>query len=357
MAFIGVLTAVVSGTIGLLQYDIKKIIAYSTCSQLGYMIFGCGLYQFSVSFFHLVNHAFFKALLFLSAGAIIHALNDEQDIRKMGGLINVLPFVYTVVLIGSLALMGIPFLTGFYSKDLLLEMAYNIQNPISQYCFWMGVFGAGMTSYYSFRLIYYVFITPTNGFKTVYKQIHEPGLAITITLFILALSSIFFGYYLSEMFVGENTLFLSTSIHLSFINNNYDVPFSVPNFYKFLPLFTSIFFAVLSLLLSHFFNKLLVDLELYNFFSRRIFILFNKKWFFDFIYNKIGYVFLNSGYYVTYEFFDKGLLEIFGPLGANNVVGYIGFFISRVQNGLITNGVQLLTFGLYLLLASIGLII
>jgi NADH-ubiquinone oxidoreductase chain 5 len=357
MAFIGILTAVVSGTIGLLQYDIKKIIAYSTCSQLGYMVFGCGLYHFSISFFHLINHAFFKALLFLSAGAIIHALNDEQDIRKMGGLVNVLPFVYTVVLIGSLALMGVPFLTGFYSKDLLLEMTYNTQNFVSQYCFWMGIFGAGMTAYYSFRLIYYVFITPANGFKIVYKQIHEPGPAITIVLFILAVSSIFFGYYLSEMFASEGTLFLSTSIITPNVNNTYDIPFSIPIFYKFLPFFTSVYGALLAMFLPRYFNKLLVDLELYNFFSRSIFILFNKKWFFDFAYNKIGYVLLNLSYYLSYEFFDKGLLELFGPLGLINVVNYTGYFISRIQNGLLTNGLQMLMFGFYLFLTSVGLVI
>jgi NADH-ubiquinone oxidoreductase chain 5 len=124
ITLIGVFTAFFSSTIGLFQNDIKKIIAYSTCSQLGYMVFACGLSNYSLSLFHLTNHAFFKALLFLSAGSIIHALSDEQDIRKYGGLLKVLPFSYLMILIGSLSLMGIPFLTGFYSKDLIIEISF-----------------------------------------------------------------------------------------------------------------------------------------------------------------------------------------------------------------------------------------
>jgi NADH-ubiquinone oxidoreductase chain 5 len=125
ITIIGIFTAFFSSTIGIFQYDIKKIIAYSTCSQLGYMVFICGLSNYSLSLFHLTNHAFFKALLFLSAGSIIHSLYDEQDIRKYGGLLKVLPFSYLMILIGSLSLMGIPFLTGFYSKDLIIEVSFS----------------------------------------------------------------------------------------------------------------------------------------------------------------------------------------------------------------------------------------
>ena len=133
MVLIGCATAFVSASLGLVQFDIKKIIAYSTCSQLGYMMMVCGLSQYAVSFFHLFNHAFFKALLFLTAGSIIHSLSDEQDIRKMGGLATKLNFFYTSVLIGSLSLIGFPFSTGFYSKDLILEIAgdsYSIEGSL-----------------------------------------------------------------------------------------------------------------------------------------------------------------------------------------------------------------------------------
>ncbi len=124
IVIIGALTALFAASVGLVQNDIKKVIAYSTCSQLGYMVFACGLSQYSTSLFHLVNHGFFKALLFLSAGSVIHAMADEQDMRKLGGLIKAIPFTYTMMLIGSLSLMGFPFLTGYYSKDAILELAY-----------------------------------------------------------------------------------------------------------------------------------------------------------------------------------------------------------------------------------------
>jgi NADH-ubiquinone oxidoreductase chain 5 len=124
VTIIGSLTAFMAATIGVVQNDLKKVIAYSTCSQLGYMIFACGLSNYTISLFHLMNHAFFKALLFLSAGSVIHAMSDEQDMRKMGGLIKVIPITYIMIVVGSLALMGFPFLTGFYSKDILLELSF-----------------------------------------------------------------------------------------------------------------------------------------------------------------------------------------------------------------------------------------
>ena len=135
ITIIGSITAFMAASIGVFQNDLKKVIAYSTCSQLGYMVFSCGLSNYSVSLFHLMNHAFFKALLFLSAGSVIHALFDEQDMRKMGGLINLMPLTYIMVLIGSLSLMGFPFLTGFYSKDLILELSYGCFKMESSFAF------------------------------------------------------------------------------------------------------------------------------------------------------------------------------------------------------------------------------
>lgn len=125
---IGAFTSFFAATTGLCQNDLKRVVAYSTCSQLGYMIFACGLSNYSIGFFHLTNHAFFKALLFLSSGSVIHAVSDEQDMRKMGGLKNLIPFTYCMITIGSLALIGFPFLTGFYSKDLILEISYSKYN-------------------------------------------------------------------------------------------------------------------------------------------------------------------------------------------------------------------------------------
>jgi NADH-ubiquinone oxidoreductase chain 5 len=155
--FFGALTAFFAATTGLFQNDLKKVIAYSTCSQLGYMIFACGLSNYGVSMFHLVNHAYFKALLFLSAGSVIHALCDEQDMRKMGGLLKLLPYTYVMMFIGSLSLMGFPFLTGFYSKDVILELTYSKYTIYSNFSYWLGLISAFFTSYYSFRLLYLTF--------------------------------------------------------------------------------------------------------------------------------------------------------------------------------------------------------
>jgi NADH-ubiquinone oxidoreductase chain 5 len=149
ITIIGALTALFASTAGLLQNDLKRVIAYSTCSQLGYMIFACGLSCYSVGFFHLSNHAFFKALLFLGAGSVIHAVSDEQDMRKMGSLKKVLPFTYSMIIIGSLALIGFPFLTGFYSKDLILEVAYGKFSVQGYFSYFLGTIGAFFTAFYS----------------------------------------------------------------------------------------------------------------------------------------------------------------------------------------------------------------
>ena len=183
VVFIGALTSFFAASAGLLQNDIKKIIAYSTCSQLGYMVFACGLSAYHVSFFHLVNHAFFKALLFLCAGSIIHALNDEQDIRKMGGLVNFMPFTYIVMLIGSLSLAGFPFLTGFYSKDFILEVAFVTITPTGLFSYWLGMITVFFTAYYSFRILFLVFFIKPQGYKINYKSIHEVSWHMGLPMF------------------------------------------------------------------------------------------------------------------------------------------------------------------------------
>ena len=205
IAFVGVLTSFFAATIGLFQNDLKKIIAYSTCSQLGYMVFICGLSNYSLSIFHLANHAFFKALLFLSAGSIIHSLNDEQDIRKYGGLLKVLPFSYLMFLIGSLALMGIPFLSGFYSKDVIIEIAYSSYLIKNNFIYWLSIISAVFTTLYSTRLLFLTFFNKPNGFKSDYKNVHDSDLLIAIPLFVLSINSIFFGFITKDLFVGLGT--------------------------------------------------------------------------------------------------------------------------------------------------------
>lgn len=215
--FIGVITAFFAATIGLVQNDLKKVIAFSTTSQLGYMIFVCGLSSYDASFFHLVNHAFFKALLFLSAGSVIHAMSGEQDMRKLGGLGKILPFTYSMMLIGSLALAGFPFLSGFYSKDLILEIAYSkliFHNgfgsnyvSLASYAYWLGSLAAFLTSFYSFRLIYLTFITKVNAYKLYIAYVHECSFFLGIPLFILSIGSIFGGYNCYSLFIDFGTIF------------------------------------------------------------------------------------------------------------------------------------------------------
>jgi NADH-ubiquinone oxidoreductase chain 5 len=245
LVFIGGVTAFFSSTVGLVQYDMKKVIAYSTCSQLGYMIFACGLSAYNVSLFHLMNHAVFKALLFLSAGSIIHSLANEQDMRKMGGLAKLLPFAYSYILIGSLALTGFPFLTGYYSKDLILEIAYARYTIQGSFVHWLGSITAFFTAFYSFRLIYLSFFREIQSAKPVANQIHESPALITVPLSILAVGSIFLGYCTKDIFVGVGAPYLDHVILILPDRNGMYLAEFLPFTIKNIPLF----FGVLSLIL------------------------------------------------------------------------------------------------------------
>jgi len=207
IVIMGGMTAFLAATTGLLQNDLKRVIAYSTCSQLGYMVFAAGLSSYNVSMFHLSNHAFFKALLFLSAGSIIHALSDEQDMRQMGGLLKILPVTYVSILVGSMALMGFPFLTGFYSKDIILEVAYGSFTLEGRFAYTVGILAAFFTAYYSIRLIALTFLRPTNTVKVSVEHAHESALPMLMPLIILCFASIFVGFLGKDMFIGMGTDF------------------------------------------------------------------------------------------------------------------------------------------------------
>jgi len=204
---VGSITAFFASTTGLFQNDMKKVIAYSTCSQLGYMIFACGLSSYEVGLFHLSNHAFFKALLFLGAGSVIHALSDEQDMRKMGGLKRILPYSYSVMLVGSFALMGFPFLAGFYSKDVILEVSYSTYTIYGQFSYLLGTLAAFATAYYSIRVLYLVFLAEPNGNKKNLFNAHEGTIRMTFPLFLLCFLSIFVGFLTKDFFIGFGTDF------------------------------------------------------------------------------------------------------------------------------------------------------
>lgn len=208
----GGITALISGLIGTVQNDIKKIIAYSTCSQLGYMILGCGLSLYNLSLFHLFNHAFFKALLFLSAGSIIHILNNEQDIRKMGGLAKLSPFVYINMVIASLALAGFPFLSGFYSKDLIIESSMTKIWFGNQILFWLAITSAILTAIYSFRLLEQVFWNDYSGYKNIINRHVKITNIEIIVLGLLGLLSLSSGYIFKDIFSGFGSNYFNNAI-------------------------------------------------------------------------------------------------------------------------------------------------
>jgi len=333
VSIIGALTAFCASTIGLVQNDLKRVIAYSTCSQLGYMVFACGLSNYSTGVFHLSNHAFFKALLFLSAGSIIHAVNDEQDMRKMGGLKKLLPFTYSMVVIGSLALIGFPFLTGFYSKDLILELAFSKFSSFGYFSYFLGTFGAFFTAFYSTRLLCLTFLSEPSGHKSVIPFAADAPNAITFALGVLALPSIFIGFYSKDMIVGLGTEFFGTAIYVPSENNNiFDAEF-IDLFYKLLPVNLSLLGATLSFLLYSFYYKVLFSLKV-SFLGKKVYNFFNRKWFFDKIYNEyFGQFFFKFGYSVSYKFIDRGIFELLGPTGLSFTSVGLGSNLYKNQTG------------------------
>src|SRR5258705_2554730 len=210
--WLGAITTVFSSLIGLFQQDIKKVIAYSTMSQLGMMVIAVGLSSYNVALFHLVNHAFYKALLFLGAGAVIHAVSDNQDFRKYGGLRVFLPLSYSVMLIASLSLVAFPYMSGFYSKDFILESAFGQFYFSSIVDYFIATIGAMFTTLYSVKVLFLTFLTNPNGSIVNYKQAHaahEGDIFLSLPLIILAIFSIFFGYITKDIFIGLGSDFFS----------------------------------------------------------------------------------------------------------------------------------------------------
>ena len=342
---IGITTAFFAATIGLVQNDLKKVIAFSTTSQLGYMIFICGLSSYDASFFHLVNHAFFKALLFLSAGSVIHAMSGEQDMRKLGGLGKILPFTYSMMLIGSLALAGFPFLSGFYSKDLILEIAYSKSSVLGDFSYWLGSLAAFLTSFYSFRLIYLTFITRTNAYKFYLVNAHECSPFLGFPLFILSIGSIFGGYNCYSIFIDFGTVFWQNSIYIAPSNSiGMDMEF-IPLIIKQLPTFLSLFAIFL---VCFFYKSGIYMLKVTSFVN--IYTYLNNKWFFDQIYNfYFGIPIFRLAYQNCYKLLDKGFLELCGPFGISSFVSYCTKQVLKHQTGFLYNYLCLFILGFFFL--------
>jgi NADH-quinone oxidoreductase subunit L len=204
VTIVGASTAIFAATIGCVQNDIKRVIAYSTCSQLGYMFFACGVSAYSAGIFHLMTHAYFKSLLFLGAGSVIHAMSDEQDMRKMGGLARLIPVTYVLMWIGSLALAGIFPFSGFYSKDVILEAAYAAGSGVGGLAFWLGIAAAFLTAFYSWRLLFMTFHGKPRMDDVTLGHVHESPRVMLWPLFVLAAGATVAGYLGYEAFVGHD---------------------------------------------------------------------------------------------------------------------------------------------------------
>lgn len=342
MVIVGSTTAFFASMAGIFQNDLKKIIAYSTCSQLGYMVFCCGISSYTLSMFHLTNHAFFKALLFLAAGSVIHAISDEQDIRKMGSLVRFLPLTYSVMLIGSLALAGFPFLAGFYSKDFILELTQIFQNTnlnltYGFFACWLGSISVFFTAFYSFRLIYLTFINSSNIPRVTLIKIRESSYLMTVPLLVLTIGSLFVGFLGKDFFVGAGTNFWGSSIfilpdHSFFIEAEF-----LPVFSKWLPFILSTF-GILVCSLLNIFNCNVFTL----FRNKKIFLflafLVNKKWYADILYNRLLVLpLLKFGYLVSFKVLDRGFIELSGPFGISSLVLTFSKKFSNLQTGQITH--------------------
>jgi NADH-ubiquinone oxidoreductase chain 5 len=352
--WLGAITTVFSSLIGLFQQDIKKVIAYSTMSQLGMMIIAVGLSSYNVALFHLVNHAFYKGLLFLGAGAVIHAVFDNQDFRKYGGLIFFLPLTYSVMLIASLSLVAFPFMTGFYSKDFILESAYGQFYFSSTVIYFIASIGAMFTTLYSIKVLYLTFLTNPNGPIYNYKSslhthpAHEGDIFMSLPLIILAIFSIFFGYISKDIFIGLGSgFFVDNSIFIHPIREiMLNTEFAVPTLFKLLPLLFTVLLSAIAILISEFAPKIIINFKL-NRLGYNIFSFFSQRFFIELLYNKyIVNIILKLGGQTT-KVLDKGSVELLGPFGLEKGLLFLSKNISTLDTGVITS------YALYILVGLI----
>jgi len=342
--WLGAITTVFSSLVGLFQQDIKKVIAYSTMSQLGMMVIAVGLSSYNVALFHLINHAFYKGLLFLGAGAVIHAVGDNQDFRKYGGLIKFLPLTYSVILIASLSLVAFPFMTGFYSKDFILESAYGQFSFSGVAVYIIATIGAIFTTLYSVKVLYLTFIANPNGSINSYKHAHEGDLFLSLPLVILALFSIFFGYITKDIFIGLGSgFFIDNSLFIHPMNEiMINTEFAVPRLFKLLPFIFTILFSIIALVLSEFLPKLVLNFKLSRL-GYNIFGFFNQRFLVELFYNKyITSLVLDLGGQLT-KILDKGSIELLGPFGLERGLVKLSKNVGYLSTSLVT------TYALYIL--------
>ena len=330
VTIIGMFTAFFAATVALVQTDIKKIIAYSTCSQLGYMFFAAGVGAYNVAMFHLFTHAFFKALLFLGSGSVIHAFNDEQNINKMGSVWKKLPYTWIMMIIGTLALTGFPFLSGFYSKDAIIEFAYLKGNTTGILASFIGIFTAFLTSLYSWRLIFKTFHGQYNNEEIKKEKIHESPIVMLVPLIVLSVGSIFVGFLFKDLFISHSDNYNFWHNSIKFLNplSNDHPPF-------FIIIITPIL-VILSIPISYYLfikNKEMTNLITDS--NKFLYNLFLNKWYFDEFYEsffvkpakKIGLFFWKS---IDLQFIDR-----FGPDGISSIIKFLSLKAKKFQSGYI----------------------
>ena len=344
IVLVGATTAFFAGTIGLVQNDIKRVIAYSTCSQLGYMFFAAGLGAYHIAIFHLFTHAFFKALLFLGAGSVIHAFNDEQDMRNMGGVWKKIPYTYSLMIIGTLALTGFPFLSGFFSKDAIIETAYSSTSFFAGYAVTIGVLTAFMTSLYSWRLIFMTFHGTYNNKNISLSKVHESPAVMLVPLLFLALGAIFAGYAFKDYFIGSQFIqFWNSSI------------FFLKEFVLLHPplwflLLTPILVLLAIPLSYYFFVKDKKSLDGFVEINKPLYNFLVNKWYFDELYDflfvkpakKIGAFFWKIG--------DGTIIDGFGPDGLAKLVKLVSDKAVQFQSGFLYHYAFVILIGLSILL-------
>ena len=330
---VGALTAIFAATVGFTQFDIKRVIAYSTCSQLGYMFFAAGVSAYPAAMFHLTTHAFFKALLFLGAGSVIHAMSDEQDLRNMGGIWRKVPVTYVMMWVGSLALAGFPFFAGFYSKDMILEAAFAAHTNVGNMAFWLGCAAAFLTAFYSWRLLIMAFHGKPRASAEVMSHVHESPLVMTLPLFILAVGAVFSVWLGYELFVGHDmVVFWGDSIFILPEHHAMEHAHHVPTWVKLLPVLLATSGVLLAVLCYAIWTNIpSAAVRLFAPIHR----FFFNKWYFDELYDAIfvrpavrigSFLWLRG---------DRDTIDGFGPDGMSAIVMRVSAMASRLQSGFV----------------------
>ena len=323
------------------QFDIKRVIAYSTMSQLGYMFFALGVSAYSAAIFHLMTHAFFKALLFLGAGSVIHGLHDEQDMRNMGGVWKKIPVTYALMWIGSLALAGMPFFAGYYSKDIILEAAYADHSWFGELAFWLGIAAALMTAFYSARLLFMTFHGTPRMDKKTFDSAHESPFVMLLPLFVLTIGALFSGYVFYEAFVGHHPMW-GHSLFVLPENNTVEAAHHVPYWVKKLPIVMGALGLVLGWI---FYNRLTSLPKFFVAIFKPLHALFFKKWLFDELYQAL---FVKPSLWFGKFFWktDKDVVDGLGPDGFAKTSMRVSGLLSRFQNGYVFHYAFIMMIGL-----------